>query len=427
MINKARKSIIIIGGGFAGLNAALKLQKYNFNIILFDRRNFHLFQPLLYQVASGGLSPADIAFPLRAIFKNKKNISIIQSEITNIDLVNNKVTANSTDYIYDYLIIAAGAKNHYFGKNDWADYTIGLKSIEDATSIRNLILSSFEKAEIETDTDRKKALLTFAIIGGGPAGVELAGAIAELAKHTLHCDFRNIDPSTAKILLIEGGNRILPPYPENLSIKAAKSLEKLGVKILVNNFVTKIDEGTINLSSGENHSQIKANSIIWAAGVHAESLTDILYKNFNINLDKAGRIIVNEYCQIPQFKNVFAIGDISNFKDEKGLNLPGVAPVAMQQGKYVAKFIYNLTINKENKKFKYFDKGNLAVIGRKAAVAFRGNLKFSGTFAWLVWLFVHLLYLIGFENRFLVASQWAFNYFTLNRSARLIANNSKFL
>ena len=422
---KQAKNIIIIGGGFAGLNAALKLQKYNFNITLFDRRNFHLFQPLLYQVASGGLSPADIAFPLRAIFKNKKNISIIQSEITNIDLLKNKVTAKSTDYSYDYLIIAAGAKSHYFGKNEWANYTIGLKSIEDATSIRNLILSSFEKAEIEIDPDKKKALLTFAIIGGGPAGVELAGAIAELANHTLQYDFRNIDPSTAKILLIEGSNRILPPYPENLSNKATKDLEKLGVKIMVNNFVSKIEKSIIFLTSGDKLSEIKANSIIWAAGVRAELLSDILSQNFSINLDKAGRIIVNEYCQIPQFKNVFAIGDISNFKDEKGLNLPGVAPVAMQQGKYVAKFIYNHFINKENKKFKYFDKGNLAVIGRKAAVAFRGNLKFSGTFAWLVWLFVHLLYLVGFENRFLVASQWAFNYFTLNRSARLIANNSK--
>lgn len=422
---KQAKNIIIIGGGFAGLNAALKLQKHNFNITLFDRRNFHLFQPLLYQVASGGLSPADIAFPLRAIFKYKKNISIIQSEITNIDLLKNKVSANSTDYSYDYLIIAAGAKSHYFGKNEWANYTIGLKSIEDATSIRNLILSSFEKAEIENDSDKKKALLTFAIIGGGPAGVELAGAIAELAKHSLHCDFRNIDPSTAKILLIEGSNRILPPYPENLSNKAAKHLEKLGVKIMVNNFVSKIEKSTIFLTSGNKLSEIKANSIIWAAGVRAELLSDILSQNFSINLDKAGRIIVNEYCQIPQFKNVFAIGDISHFKDEKGLNLPGVAPVAMQQGKYVAKFIYSLSVNKENKKFKYFDKGNLAVIGRKAAVAFRGNLKFSGTFAWLVWLFVHLLYLVGFENRFLVASQWAFNYFTLNRSARLIANNSK--
>jgi NADH:quinone reductase (non-electrogenic) len=420
---KKKKHIVIVGGGFGGLNAAIRLSKSNVQVTLIDKRNFHLFQPLLYQVASGALSPADISFPLRAIFKNKKNVNIIQGNVTDIDYAKKNLLLEDKEIKYDFLIIATGTKNHYYGNDTWKPHACGLKTLEDATKIRNKILSAFERAEIETDKDKKDELLTFVIIGGGPSGIEMAGAIGELAKHTLHCDFRNIDPANSKIILIEGGNRILPMYPESLSAKAEKNLKDLGVKILTNNLVNNIGENVIELKTHKGQSSISTKTIIWAAGVKAESLSKSLSKKDKFEIDNSERIIVNQYCSIPNNPSVFVIGDIANFKDDKNSLLPGVAPVAIQQGKYVAKFILNNISGKENRPFKYFDKGTLSVIGRKAAVAFRGNIKLSGLFAWLIWLFVHLLYLVGFENRILVATQWAFNYFTFNRSARLIANS----
>lgn len=420
-----QKHVAIIGGGFGGLNTAIKLSRANVKVTLIDKRNFHLFQPLLYQVASGALSPADIAFPIRAIFEKNKNISIVLGSVKNIDFKQKKIIADDTEISYDYLVIATGTQSHYYGNNSWEQYTLGLKSIEDATSIRNKILSAFEMAELETNIERKKELLTFVIIGGGPAGIEMAGAIGELAKHTLHCDFRNIKPSHSQIILIEGGSRILPMYPESLSESADKSLTKLGIKILKNHYVTNINKDLVELKSKNEQFKISAKTIIWAAGVKAESLSKNVAEKNDLEIDKADRIIVNHNCTIPNYPEVFAIGDIAHFKDGEGSILPGVAPVAVQQGKYIAKYILNDIIGKTNKSFSYLDKGNLAVIGRKSAVAFRGNIKFSGFFAWLVWLFVHLLYLVGFENRVLVATQWAFNYFTFNRSARLIANGTK--
>jgi len=419
------KHVVIIGGGFAGLNAAMKLSKSEVKVTLIDKRNFHLFQPLLYQVASGALSPADISFPLRAIFKNKENVNIIQGVVEDVDFNQKSVMIEDKEISYDYLIIATGSKSHYYGNNNWEQYTTGLKTIEDATTIRNKILTAFEKAELETDIDKKQELLTFAIIGGGPAGIEMAGAIGELAKHTLHCDFRNIDPAQSQIILIEGGNRILPMYPESLSFKAEENLKELGVKILTNHLVTNISENVINLKTDSTQLKILTKTIIWAAGVKAEPLSKKIAEKNNLKLDKSERIIVNQYCSIQNNPEVFVIGDNANFADNKNTLLPGVAPVAVQQGKYVANYILNTINGEANKIFKYLDKGNLSVIGRKAAVAFRGKIKFSGLLAWLIWLFVHLLYLVGFENRILVATQWAFNYFTFNRSARLIANKTK--
>jgi len=299
-----------------------------------------------------------------------------------------------------------------------------LKSIEDATSIRNLILSSFEKAELESDVEKKKQYMTFAIIGGGPAGVELSGAIAELARMTLHCDFRNINTNEAKILLIEGTNRILPTYPDSLSQKAKSNLEQLGVSVITNSFVKRIEQSVIELNSIDVTKIIKANIVIWTAGVRVENLIEKISKKYNLDVDKGGRIIANRFCELTDYSNVYVIGDIANISTKDDIPLPGTAPVAMQQGKYVAKRIYQLLTNKKSlRPFRYFDKGNLAVIGRKAAVAYRNEIWMSGFPAWFIWLFVHLLYLIGFENRILVSIQWAFNYFTTHKSARLIANN----
>ncbi len=422
---KKRKHIVIIGGGFGGLNTAIKLSKQNVKITLIDKRNFHLFQPLLYQVASGALSAADISFPLRAIFKNKKNVNIIKGYVKSTDFKQKKIYVENFEINYDYLIIATGTETHYYGNDNWKEYASGLKTIEDATSIRNKVLSLFEKADLEADIAKKSELLTFAIIGGGPAGIEMAGAIGELAKHTLNCDFRNINPSQSQIILIEGGNRILSMYPEVLSAKAEDNLKELGVKVLTNHYVKNVNDNNIELEFNKSQLNINTGIIIWTAGVKPTSFSNTIVENNNLETDKAGKIIVNQNCSISNNPEVFVIGDLANFKESNGSLLPGVAPVAIQQGKYVAKFITNEILGKKNKSFKYLDKGTLSVIGRKAAVAFRGNIQFSGLFAWIVWIFVHLLYLVGFENRILVSIQWAFNYFTFNRSARLIANTPK--
>lgn len=297
----------------------------------------------------------------------------------------------------------------------------GLKSLESATAIRSRILQAFEKAEVETDTEKKKALLTFAIIGGGPAGVEMAGAIAEIARNTLRCDFKNIDPADSRILLIEGAARILSAYPEKLSEQAKKSLQRLGVKVIEQRLVKEISENKIVTDVSE----IYAGTIIWAAGVRAAGLADVLAKKYNLATDRGGRLVVNSNCTLPGYSEVFIIGDMAHFKTNNGSMLPGVAPVAVQQGKYAAKVILNRLKGKQSKIFCYVDKGSLAVIGRKAAVAFRGKVKLFGVLAGLIWLFVHLLYLVGFQNRLLVAIQWASNYFTFGRSARLITEYSK--
>ena len=420
MQTSVSKKVIIIGGGFGGLHAAMALRGEPVQVILIDRRNFHLFQPLLYQVATGGLSPADIAYPLRAIFKKQQNVQVMLGEVTDIDFSSQVVIMGNKQLAYDYLIIASGAHHHYFGQTQWEHLAPGLKSIEDATDIRSRILSAFEKAEMETNTAKRKSLLRFVIIGGGPAGVEMAGAIAELSRHTLRYDFRTINPQDTHILLIEGTNRILPPYPEELSLNAQRTLERLGIEIMLNTRVTDISETGITLQTNDGQEQIHCGVTIWAAGVKASTLSNLVKIKLQAESDKSGRLMVNTHCCLDNDENIFVIGDLAHFKDANGLPLPGIAPVAMQQGRFAAREISARLTREKTKPFRYRDKGNLAVIGRKSAVAFRKNIKFSGIAAWILWLFVHLMYLVGFENRVLVAVQWAFNYFTFNQSARLI-------
>ncbi len=414
-----KKHIIIIGGGFGGLHAAIALGNTSVNVTLIDKRNFHLFQPLLYQVATGGLSPADIAFPLRAVFKKKRNIRVVLGTVTAIDLDKKQVQVSEQFLSFDKLIIAAGSGSHYFGKEHWAEMASGLKTIEDATSIRSKVLSAFEKAELESDPEKKAALLTFTVIGGGPAGVEMAGAIAEISRDTMRCDFHNINPSQARIVLIEGNKRVLAVYPPELSAKAEKTLHKLGVEVLTGFYVNDIQKGEVTLKNSHGVHTLATETMIWAAGVKAASLSAKLAEKNNIEADQTGRIIVNPDCSIPEYPDIYVIGDIAHFQMGDDAILPGIAPVAMQQGRYVASHI----LGKKTKPFKYMDKGNLAVIGRKSAVAFRGDVKLSGPIAWILWIFIHLLFLVGAENRILVAIQWGFNYFTFGRSARLIVNN----
>jgi NADH dehydrogenase len=425
MGQQSNLKVVIIGGGFGGLSAARALDKASVEITLIDRRNFHLFQPLLYQVATGGLSPADISFPLRAIFKKQKNIKIVLGEVIDIDTWKGEVVLPTFSLSYDILIISAGAQYHYFGNNSWKKYAPGLKSIEDATFIRSQILRAFERSEFETDPHKQAALLSFLIIGGGPTGVELAGAIAELARETLLNDFRNINPLDARIIIIESQDRILPPYPPELSIKAAKSLQRLGVEIMTNSIVTHVTNQSVTVKSDKNEFTIPASTMLWAAGVKATGIGELLSKTITVETDKAGRIIVQPDCSIPGADNIFIIGDLAHFKDKNENVLPGLAPVAMQQGRYVGKLIKKRIKNRRTIKFQYKDKGNLTVIGRSSAVAFRGKIQLWGFTAWLLWVILHLLFLVGFENRLLVCIQWAFNYFTRNRSARLITGEKR--
>ena len=421
MKTNRKKHIIIIGGGFGGLHAALALRNTSVEVTLIDKRNFHLFQPLLYQVATGGLSPADIAFPLRAVFKKQRNIRVVLGTVSAIDLDKKEVRAADQSLSFDKLIVAAGAGTHYFGQKHWADVASGLKTIEDATAIRSKVLSAFEKAEMESDSEKKAALLTFTVIGGGPAGVEMAGAIAEISRDTMRCDFHNINPSLSRIILIEGNTRVLSAYPAELSAKAEKTLAKLGVEVRTGSYVKHIREGEVTFERMGSVFTIASQTMIWAAGVKAASLSAEISEKYNLTIDRAGRIIVNPDCSIPKYPDAYVIGDMAHFKNGDDGLLPGVAPVAMQQGRYVAAHI----LKKKTTPFKYTDKGNLAVIGRKSAVAFRGKIKLSGPIAWILWIFVHLLFLVGAENRILVAIQWGFDYFTFGRSARLIVNNRK--
>jgi len=415
---KANKpKVIIIGGGFGGLSAAKKLKNKPVDVILIDKTNHHLFQPLLYQVATAGLSPAYIAFPLRSIFRKSKNVQVILGEVKRIDRKEKKVYLNGESYFYDFLIVAVGARHHYFGKDEWEKFAPGLKTLQDAINIRERILLAFEKAEKINDPDDQQKFLNFVIVGGGPTGVEMAGAIAEIAKKTLIEDFKKIDPSKAKIYLVEALPRILPSYPEELSQKAKEDLEKLGVKVLLNTRVTELTKNSVKLNGKEIH----AATIIWAAGNKANPLIQQL----NCELDKIGRAVVSPYLHLKDDENVFVIGDAAAVFDEKGNTLPGVSPVAITEGRYVAKFILRKLKNKKIKPYRYFDKGSLATIGKAKAVADFGWIRFSGFFAWLLWVFVHIFFLIGFKNRFIVMIEWIFAYFTYQKSARLIVSEKK--
>ncbi|MFH2048629.1 MAG: NAD(P)/FAD-dependent oxidoreductase [bacterium] len=417
---KKQHHVVIIGGGFGGLWAAKTFKNSSVKITLIDKRNFHLFQPLLYQVATGSISPGDIASPLRGILSRQKNLKVMMGQMIDIDYQHQQVILNDGRIDYDFLIVATGAVNHYYGNEQWGKYAPGLKSIEDAIAIRRKIYSAFEMAEIINDPVKREELLTFIIIGGGPTGVELAGAIGEIAHITLKNDFQNIDPSYSKILLLEGGKRILPTFPESLAIAAEKSLNKLGVEVRSGVLVKDIiHNGVLVEEDGKNY-RINSTNIMWGAGVKPTQLGEVLVKADGALLDKQGRIKVNNDLSIPGHENVFVIGDLAHFEHNLENPLPGVAPVAMSQGRYAARLIMHLIKGKKYKSYHYINRGNLAVIGRAAAIADFGWLRVKGYPAWLLWLFVHLMYLVEFDNRLIVFVEWAWSYFTRKRGVRLI-------
>jgi NADH dehydrogenase len=407
--------VVIIGAGFGGLYAARALRHAPVEITLVDRRNHHLFQPLLYQVATAGLSPGDIAYPIRAVLSRQKNTRVLLAEAQAVDLEGRKVILNDGSLDYDYLIVAAGSADSYFGHGDWERFAPGLKSLEDALEIRRRILYAFERAERETDEARRRALLTFVVVGGGPTGVEMAGAIAEIARQVMVRDFRAIDPREARVILVEAGARVLAAYPEDLSAKAEASLKRLGVEVWLNSPVTNIERGRVVAGDHE----VSAATTIWAAGVKASPLAQSL----GTKLDKSGRAVVEPDLSLPGHPETFVIGDLACFLHQTGKPLPGVAPAAIQEGRHAARNILHDLRGRPRTPFHYLDKGTLATIGRAAAVANFRVIKISGFFAWLAYLFVHLFFLIGFRNRFVVMFEWAWAYFTFQRSARLITGD----
>ncbi len=412
--------VVIVGGGFGGLYTAARLGRATLQVTLIDRRNFHLFQPLLYQVATGFLSPANIASPLRAILKRHRNTRVLLGEVVDIDVANCRVLLSDGSVSYNTLVVAAGARHHYFGHPEWEKLAPGLKTIEDATEIRRRILLAFEAAEREIDPAKQQACLTFVIVGGGPTGVELAGAVGELAHHTLRGNFRSSDPRKARILLLEGVDRVLPPYAPDLSAKAAAALANLGVTVCTGTIVTDITPDGVTVRREGQTRHIPARTVLWGAGVDASRLGKVLAQATGASLDRAGRIAVQPDLTLPGHPEVFVIGDMANFLHQGGKPLPGVAPVAMQQGRYAADLIQRRLRGATLPPFHYRDPGSMATIGRAAAVADIGGWHFSGLVAWLAWLFIHLINLIEFENRLLVLLQWAWAYVTRNRAARLI-------
>jgi NADH:ubiquinone reductase (H+-translocating) len=416
--------VVIVGGGFGGLYAAKSLQRSPVQVTLIDRRNFHLFQPLLYQVATGSLSPADISSPLRGILSHCKNTSVLMDEVIDLDPQQQIVKMQEQEIAYDSLIVATGVSHHYFGNDHWKPTAPGLKTIEDALEMRRRIFIAFEMAEKELDPAKRQAWLTFVIVGGGPSGVELAGAIADLAFKTLKKDFRSIDTGTAKILLLEGMDRLLPPYPPDLSEKAALSLTKLGVTVRTKTLVTNIEDNIVTVKQGDRSEQIPARTILWAAGIKASGMGKILADCTGVNLDRVGRVMVEPDLSIAGHPNIFVIGDLANFPHQGEKPLPGIAPVAVQEGKYIAKLITEQLRGNTLAPFRYEEVGNLAVIGQNAAVADLGFVKLSGFLAWFVWSFAHIYYLIEFDNKLVVMVQWGWSYFTRNRGARLITGES---
>ncbi len=422
--------VVIVGGGFGGLYAAKSLGNQPVKVTLIDKRNFHLFQPLLYQIATGSLSPGDIASPLRSVLRHYKNIEVLMDEVTDI-LPDTKqlVLKNEAHPLdYDILIMAPGSVTHYFGHQTWAEHSQGLKTVEEALDMRRQIFSNFELAEKETDPQKQAALLTFVIIGGGPTGVELAGALAELSRFSLPQDFRRVDCEQAKIILVEMGLRILAAYPEELSQKATDTLKELGVTIRTGTSVTEIQDQVVTLSHNNHSEEIHAGTILWAAGVKASGLGQVLAERLGCELDRGGRVMVGPDLSLASHPEIFVIGDLANFShtpDQKPL--PGVAPVAMQEGRYVARLILDKTLRRQaSPPFKYHNKGNLAVIGIKEAVADLNNLHLNGFIAWLIWAFVHICYLIEFDNKLMVMFQWAWTMLTRRHGARLITGKGAY-
>ncbi|MBF2004990.1 MAG: NAD(P)/FAD-dependent oxidoreductase [Chlorogloeopsis fritschii C42_A2020_084] len=418
--NQPPHQVVIVGGGFGGLYTAKALNSDNINVTLIDKRNFHLFQPLLYQVATGTLSPADISSPLRSVLSKSKNTKVLLGEVYDIDPQAQKVLMGSEAIPYDTLIIATGAKHSYFGKDDWETFAPGLKTVEDAIEMRRRIFMAFEAAEKETDPQLRRAWLTFVVVGGGPTGVELAGAIAELAYHTMKEDFRNIDTTEAQVLLLEGLDRLLPPFAAELSLQAEASLQNLGVTVQTKTLVTNIEDDIVTIKQDDEVTQIHAKTVLWAAGVKASPLGKVLAQRTNVECDRAGRVIVEPDLSIKDYPNIFVIGDLAHFAHQNGKPLPGVAPVAMQQGEYVASLVKQRLQGKTVPRFYYVDRGSLAVIGQNSAVVDLGFMKLTGFVAWLVWLLIHIYFLIEFDNKLVVMIQWGWNYFTRKRGARLI-------
>ena len=427
-MTKQKEQIVIVGGGFGGLYATKAMKNAPVDVTLIDRRNFHLFQPLLYQVATGGLSPEDIASPLRAALKDQKNAHFLTGQVIDIDPERKTIILEDGDEIaYDALIVATGASHHYFGRDaEWERLAPGLKTIEDAVRMRRRILLAFEAAERETDPERRRALMTFVIVGGGPTGVELAGALGELATRTMREEFRAIDTADAQINLIEGLDRILSTYPEELSATAADSLRELGVTVQTNKLVTEIADDYVLVKDTKTGEQtlIPTYTVLWGAGVKASPLSEVLAHRAGAELDSVGRVIVRPDLTIDNHPDIFVIGDLAHYDHQTGEPLPGVAQVAMQMGNYVADVLRRRRFDKEIKPFEYKDKGMLAVIGRNKAVADIGNLHFAGFPAWLIWVFVHINFLIEFDNKLKVMTQWGWNYLTRRQGARLITGEA---
>jgi NADH:ubiquinone reductase (H+-translocating) len=413
--------VLILGGGFAGLVAAQTLKRANVDITLLDKRNFHLFQPLLYQVATGSLSPAEIAAPIRAVLSHQKNVEVLLGEAVDIDPKSKKVLlADGDSFPYDTLIIATGSQTSYYGNDHWRENAPSLKSIEEATRMRHKLLYAFERAERAESEAEERAWLTFVIVGAGATGLELAGALAEIAHHTLKHDFRRIRPQEARIILMEGGPRVLPPYPEDLSAKAEKLVKNLGVEIMLGAFVTNIDAECVSYQHGETSGTVPARTVFWAGGVTATPFARKVAERLHAETDRSGRLKVNPDLTVPNHPEIFVLGDLAISYDAKGNPLPGVAQVAIQGGKYAGKLIKARLTGRTLPPFKYFDKGDMAVIGRAAAVANIFGVHVSGFIAWFIWLFIHLIYIVEFQSRIIVFIQWGFLYLSFSRNARLI-------
>ena len=429
----ARRRVVVVGGGFGGLQAARKLRDAPVDVTLVDRQNFHLFQPLVYQVATGALSAAEVATPLRGVFKRQANVRVVLAEVSGFDLERRQVLldhlpngARGERLDYDTLVVAGGSRYSYFGHDDWRERAPELKSLAGALDIRNRILTAFEAAEIEPDEERRRSWLTFVVVGGGPTGVEMAGQIAELARETLRRDFRHVDTRAARVLLVETADRILTGFPPSLSHKAERSLEKLGVTPFVGHTVVDVGSASVAIRSANGEIEdVGARTVIWAAGVAASPLAAALASAAGSEVDRAGRLTVMAGLTLPDHPEVFAIGDMVRIAQRNGeiVALPGLAHVAMQEGRYVARAIRNRLGGRATEDFKYVDKGNLATIGRSKAVADVKGIRISGFPAWVTWLVVHLFYLIGFQNRLLVVTRWTFSFITRGRGARLISES----
>ncbi|HEV3404813.1 MAG TPA: NAD(P)/FAD-dependent oxidoreductase [Gaiellaceae bacterium] len=422
--------VVVVGGGFGGLHAVLKLCRARVDVTLIDRHNFHLFQPLTYQVATGALSPGEIAYPLRAIFKRHDNVRVLMAEVADFDLsareLHLRPVAGATappSIPYDTLIVAGGSRYSYFGHDDWSEHAAEVKSLESALVARSRLLSAFEAAEAEPDPEQRAAWLTFVVVGAGPTGVEMAGQIAELARNTMRRDFRAIDPRSARIVLVEAADRVLTTFPPSLSARASQSLHRIGVTVLTQRTVTGIDAKGVTIGGGSGEAErIVTHNVIWAAGVTASGLASRLGELTGAELDRAGRVTVEQDLTLPGHPEVFALGDMVRVRGADGSPtlLPGVAPVAMQQGRYAAKVTRDRLRSRDTPPFRYRDKGNLATIGRAAAVADIKGLRLHGFVAWVTWLVVHLWYLVGFQNRLLVVIRWSFSFVTHGRGSRLI-------